>query len=127
MLEYQDLSEGMKAASKLLETVELNSRWPSQVRFVLTVLLPKKLGFRMIGLFCSLYRLWGRSRRYLAKAWELQHPSQPIAWSSGKGCISAAWGQAARSEVNVLRGGASAAILDRPEAPRWWTRWAPRR
>ena len=59
---------------------------------VLIVLLPKSAGgFRPIGLFPTVIRLWMRARYGLAKAWQATH-SLPITFGgAGKSAQYAAW------------------------------------
>eukprot|EP00959_Pyramimonas_sp_CCMP1952_P003777 80080-Pyramimonas_sp.AAC.1 len=58
----------------IMYIMELCSTLPAQLQVVQLALLMKPSGGRgPIGLFCSIYRLWGRCRRRYALQWELQY------------------------------------------------------
>ena len=60
--------------SRLLEQFERAGSWPAAFGPVITALLPKADGgFRPIGLFPSVLRVWSRARAHLARQWESAH------------------------------------------------------
>jgi len=83
----------------LFSLVEAAGRWPAAVGHVLVVLLAKAAGgFRPIGLFPSIIRVWMRIRLADAVVWQSLHERPWLFASAGKGAEVAAWRQAARSE-----------------------------
>jgi len=102
----------------LLTLVELLGRWPAQVGHVMVVLLAKAAGgFRPIGLFPSVIRVWMRVRLADAVIWQSLHERPWLYASAGKGADVAAWRQAARSEQAAARGWHyGAALLDMVKA-----------
>ena len=97
---------------RLFEMVESAGRWPTAIGHVLVMLLAKTTGgFRPIGLFPSVVRVWMRIRLADAAVWQSLHERPWLFASSGKGAEVAAWKQAARSEQAAARGMAYAAVL----------------
>ena len=81
-------------------------------RHVIVVLHAKATGgFRPIGLFPSVVRIWMRVRLADTIPWQSMYERPWLYASAGKGAEVAAWKQAARSEHAVARGWAYAAIL----------------
>ena len=76
--QYAYLGEcALWALSRLLVFFEVFGLWPADWASLLTVLLQKpKGGYRPIGLFRSLYRLWGRARAQLISDWAV-HAAPP--------------------------------------------------
>eukprot|EP00972_Heterocapsa_arctica_P097083 14322770-Heterocapsa_arctica.AAC.1 len=75
---------------------------PTQLRAVLMLLLAKpKGGFRPIGLFSSIYRLWAKARRPYAVAWEEAHWKPYFACGAGRGAEDTVWRQAVKAESGV--------------------------
>ena len=63
--------EVLEAIIAILRRCEREGSWPLAVRLVVVVLLPKSDGgFRPIGLLPLLPRIWMRTRRDVAQAWE---------------------------------------------------------
>jgi hypothetical protein len=55
--------EALRVAGLILSIAEARGSWPTQVARVQLPLLEKPLGgFRVIGLFSGLYRVWGKAR-----------------------------------------------------------------
>eukprot|EP00959_Pyramimonas_sp_CCMP1952_P157277 3288947-Pyramimonas_sp.AAC.1 len=72
---------------------------PFQLRAVIVAMLPKpSSGFRPIGVFPSLCRLWGKCRRGFAVQWGTAN--QRVFWAAGqyKSARDVVWRQTARSE-----------------------------
>ena len=98
---YSRLSAGLlDALAALLTAAESVGDWPSAVRLILIVLLPKPDGGRHpIGLFHSLVRVWGRARSTWARRWEDQTAHRSHYGSAGRGAQRAAWITAFRAEA----------------------------
>jgi len=98
--------------------VECVGHWPAAVGHVLVVLLAKAAGgFRPIGLFPSVIRIWMRVRLADAVVWQTLHERPWLYASAGKGAEVAAWRQAARSEQAAARNWHyGAALLDMVKA-----------
>ena len=85
---------------------------PRQIERVLVALLPKASGgFRPIGLFPSLYRLWGRVRRPMAARWEQSHSRDYFAAGQYAGATDVVWRQAVLSEAGALSGQVAFSVL----------------
>ena len=79
---------------------ERTGQWPDLVGWVIVVLLPKPDGGRRpIGLLPLLARIWYRTRRSLAAAWEAANARDYLYGGVGKGAEIAAWKQAVRAEL----------------------------
>ena len=92
--------------------VEECGRWPGAIGDVLIVLLAKPAGgFRPIGLFPSIVRVWMRIRLADAVVWQSLYERPWLHASAGKGADIAAWKQAARSEQAASRDWHYAAVL----------------
>ena len=66
--------------------------WSSALPLVLIVLLPKDCGgFRPIGLFPTLIRVWMRARSMVARDWEELTASPDLYGAKGMGAQRAAW------------------------------------
>ena len=93
------------ALCKLLYACELLGDWPTVLRLVLIVLLPKSDGGRRpIGLFPTVIRLWMRVRRDAARAWELANSRPCLYGGEGMGAAQASWRVTFRAEAAALRG-----------------------
>ncbi len=83
----------------LLMSAERSGAWPEGTGTVLIVLLPKPDGgWRPIGLFPTIIRVWMKLRRQLAQGWEEQHSRDFLFAGRGKGAHVAAWQHAQRAE-----------------------------
>ncbi len=83
----------------LLVSAERNGAWPEGTGTVLIVLLPKPDGgWRPIGLFPTIIRVWMKLRRQLAQGWEEQHSRDFLFAGRGRGAHVAAWQHAQRAE-----------------------------
>ncbi len=96
----------------LLMEAESEGRWPPEVAFVSVVLLGKPDGgFRPIGLFPCLVRVWMRLRRGMIAQWEQEHDKPYLLAGAGRGADTAAWKQAARAECAAGAGASYAQLL----------------
>ena len=113
MKRSQHLSdEALHILAILFEAMELSACLPRQIEKVLIALLPKSSGgFRPIGLFPAVYRLWGRSRRRLAKEWELAHYRSYFVAGQHAGATDVVWRQSVRAEAGTLQGECAASVL----------------
>ncbi len=103
--------EALETLGALLETCELLGTLPKQSRLVVTPLLEKpKGGFRPIAIYVSLYRLWAKTRRGAAVAWEASHSRSYFSSSKGNGPCDTTWRQGVRQEAQLCRGGAAACL-----------------
>ena len=84
----------------LLATFEALGHWADALNLVLIVLLPKTDGgFRPIGLFPTVIRLWMRTRICVARAWEAATAMPCLFGGAGMGAQRAAWEAAFASEL----------------------------
>ena len=105
-------SAALHSLLHLFMLVEREGRWPDAIGHVIIVLLAKATGgFRPIGLFPSMVRVWMRIRLADAVVWQSLHDRSWLYASAGKGADVAAWKQAARSEQAAARDWQYAAIL----------------
>ena len=100
------------ALSLIYSASEIHGYFPSPTRRVVTALLEKAAGgFRPIGIFCSLYRLWAKCRRPMCDQWEHENDRAYYAASKGRSTVDCVWRQAVRSQVAVSRGEQAASVL----------------
>jgi len=113
MRHFQHLSdESLEVLVLRLSLAERSGILPTQLSAVMVALLAKeKGGFRPIGIFPSVYRLWGRARRPLAEAWEARFPRDYWAAGRHRGAMDCVWRQTFRSEAGVRKGDYSATVL----------------
>ena len=91
---------------------EIIGAWPTVFTDVFIALLPKSSGgFRPIGIFPTLIRVWFRLRAPVIRAWERAHERPYFFAGCGKGADVALWLQAAHLESVALAKRASAASL----------------
>ncbi len=98
----------------LMMTAEATGTWPENIGFVSVVLLPRPDGgFRPIGLFPLLVRVWSKVRRPLVARWEadMEATRSYLYAGSGKGAHVAAWQHAFRAETAADAGATFAALL----------------
>ncbi len=103
----------LECLSDVYEAAEALGSWPSQVSLVTMPALAKPAGgYRLIGIFAGIYRVWAKARRPLADAWEERNDRGYFASGSGRSPIDAVWCQAWRAEAAIGdRGTAAAAVL----------------
>ena len=93
------------------EIAESRGIFPRQQRLIQIFLVEKpKSGLRSLGLFGSLYRLWARVRRALAKCWELQNCRAYCIFGPGGSAVEAVWRQCLRAEEAQAKGHHSASL-----------------
>ena len=103
---------GFEALSALYTASEIHGYFPSPARKVVVALLEKPAGgFRPIGIFCSLYRLWAKCRRPLCDRWEHEHDRAYYAASRGRSTVDCVWRQAVLAQTAVAKGEHSASVL----------------
>ena len=91
---------------------EKRGAWVDVLNLDLIVLLPKTDGgFRPIGLFPTIIRLWMRARILISKTWEADTAMAEIFGGLGKGAQAAAYQTAMVAETASLDGDAFAASL----------------
>ena len=96
----------------VLMAAEAEGRWPETLAFISIVLLPKATGgFRPIGLFPTIVRIWMRLRRDMVDAWEADNSRDFFYAGRQRGAHVAAWTQAARAEAAALGGASFAQVL----------------
>ena len=72
--------------------------WPEAARALTVVLIPKaKGGTRPIAMFPALHRLWTRSRRPTADAWERKLSPAFFATGKGQAGTDTVWAQALKA------------------------------
>ena len=104
---------GLEALTWILWTIDVTGQCPEQIQDVQVQLYPKpEKGVRPIGFFRALFRLWGKTKKPLVKAWEHsrgQHAS--FSMSPGVSAIDPVWRQSIRSEHHTGSGNAFALFL----------------
>jgi hypothetical protein len=109
--------EGLGVLATLLAAVEVAAKWPTQTSLVSMPLIGKpKGGHRAIGKLSALYRVWAKTRRPIAAAWEARHDRPYLAAAAGAGPIDAIYRQAMRQEAACANGGAAAVVLEDMES-----------
>ena len=96
---------GLLCLGTWFEAMELARMLPPQWRSLRVPLIPKKDGFRAIGLFPSPMRLWARSRRDMCDVWERTHAMPQFAATAGCEPLSPVWRAAVLDETAVGEGG----------------------
>jgi exonuclease III len=104
--------EGLDVLALLLMTCEELGVWPDSLRSVVIALIPKaKGGTRPIGLFNGTHRLWTRSRKPVATAWENDNACSMFAAASGQAALDTVWAQSLRAETADGHNNVAAAAL----------------
>ena len=104
--------QAVVALLRIFILAELIGEWPAATGVVVIALLQKPQGgFRPIGLFPTLVRLWMRVRLPVAQAWQAANERAYFYAGPMKGAQVAAWKQAARAEMSRSRGLDYAAVL----------------
>ena len=86
--------------------------WLELVSQLIVALLEKPTGgFRPIGLFSALYRVWMKARGDLCMQWELSHDLPCFAMGKQRSPVDCVWRQAIRAEASVAKQRAAAALL----------------
>ena len=102
----------LEELASLLMLAEDTGDWSTAISLVLIVLLPKEGGgFRPIGLFPTLIRVWMRARASVARDWEELTASPDLYGSKGMGAQRAAWTAAFSAETATQNGKDHAAVL----------------
>jgi hypothetical protein len=92
--------QALEALAALFAAFELAGSWCETLNLVLIVLLPKKPeGFRPIGLFPTLLRIWMRARVCTARAWEAVNALPSLFGGDNMGAHKAAWQAAFAAEA----------------------------
>ena len=106
--------QALSALACLFIAFESAGHWTSALNLVLIVLLAKADGgFRPIGLFPTIIRVWMRTRIVVAKAWEAANAMPALYGGKGKGAQRAAWQAAFAAEAAaLLRVDHAQALLD---------------
>ena len=92
--------------------IECMGFWPTQVSQLTVVLLEKPAGgFRPIGLFSALYRVWMKARGDLCMQWEISHDLPCFAMGRQRSPVDCVRRQASRAEASVAKQRAAAALL----------------
>ena len=93
---------GLEALGVMFGIMESMGALPSQVQTIMVIMLGKpKGGFRPIGLFTSFYRLWAKTRRPYAEAWDAKSWRPCFACGAGRGAQDTVWRQTVKAEVGV--------------------------
>ena len=104
--------QAIVALLRIFILAELLGEWPRAIGVVVIVLLPKPQGgYRPIGLFPTLVRLWMRVRLPVAQAWQAANERAYFYAGPLKGAQVAAWKQAARAEMCKSKGLDYATVL----------------
>ncbi len=96
----------------VLVKAEVDGEWPEEIGTVSIVLLPKPDGgWRPIGLFPAVVRVWMRLRRDAAQQWEKDHSRDYFYAGQGRGAQVAAWQHAQRAEMASTAGATFVQLL----------------
>ena len=102
----------LEELAQLLMAAERVGHWSDALPLVLIVLLPKDGGgFRPIGLFPTLIRVWMRARSSTARDWEELTAAPELYGAKGMGAQRAAWTETFAAETAAQDNGAYAAVL----------------
>ena len=102
----------LQELASLLMLAEDTGDWSTAISLVLIVLLPKEGGgYRPIGLFPTLIRVWMRARAAVARDWEELTASPGQYGAKGMGAQRAAWTAAFSAETAMSSGNDHAAVL----------------
>ena len=94
--------EALRVLAAVLELCECLGTMPTNMRQNTVALLPKpKGGFRPIGIYTSLERVWARARSPLIRKWEAKNRRKYLACAKGSGAADAVWAQAVTAESGV--------------------------
>lgn len=105
-------AKAVEVVTVFLRCIELIGRLPTQLMVLLSVMIPKSsAGFRALGIYPFLYRVWAKARRYQLRSWERKHRQKWFSWASGNSCVEAIWWQAVEVERYASSGGAVAAFM----------------
>ena len=105
--------EGLQTAADILMIYEAGGQLPPQLATLGMPMLPKATGgFRTIGLFAGLVRIWAKVRRTECDAWEAAH-DRPY-WGAGKGRrpLDPVWRWAADAESTPTSLNVGATLVD---------------
>ena len=109
------LSErGLEAVSWILWTIDALGQCPEQTQEVQVELYlkPDNGGLRPIGFFRALFRLWGKTKKPLVRAWELSQGNHAqFSMSPGVSAVDPVWRQSIRSEHHAGVGESFLAFL----------------
>eukprot|EP00959_Pyramimonas_sp_CCMP1952_P464792 9487203-Pyramimonas_sp.AAC.1 len=95
----------LQVYSIMISIMESISSLPLQVQLTQAMLLMKPNGgWRPIGLFCSIYQLWGRCRRIYAQQWEVLFSRPYFAGQSFASATDVVWRQMLKSEAAKSKG-----------------------
>ena len=86
--------------------------WLSQASQLVVAFLAKPSGgFRPIGIFPGMYRLWMESRGGPCMQWESSHELDCFAMGKQRSPVDVVWRQAVRAEASVCTGQAAANLF----------------
>ena len=92
--------EILAAILRLMQACEGEGGWQQNGNMVIIVLPPKPAGgWRPIGLFAWLPKIWSKMRRSVAAEWGTLNEREYLYAGPSKGADVAAWKQAARGEL----------------------------
>ena len=87
-------------------------KWHSQVSQLVVAMLEKPSGgFRPIGIFPGIYRLWMKARGPLCAKWEAEHDLSCFAMGKQRGPTDVICRQSVRSEASVTKADDAAVLL----------------
>ena len=96
----------------LMQLMERTGRLPGQLRQLVVPLLEKASGgFRPIGVFPALYRVWMKLRRRECQAWEVRQDQSFFAMGKGRCTTDPVWRQAVLAEAATSQDQQAAVIL----------------
>ena len=105
---------GLEALSWILWTIDALGQCPEQIQEVQVPLYtkPDSGGLRPIGFFRALFRLWGKTKKPLVRAWELSRGNHAaFSMSPGVSAIDPVWRQSIRAEHHSGVGDSFVALL----------------
>ena len=104
--------ECLGVLARLIAASEAAGILPPQLDFVAMSFIPKQRGgYRTIGIFPAVLRLWTKSRRSLCSAWEEKNARAFFGAAAGKQVLDPVWRWAAQAEGQTETGVQVAAAL----------------
>ena len=93
-------SRGLRVLAAILSCSEALGIFPEPLGVVLVALLGKLAGgFRPIGLYHPVFRIWAKARRKVVDNWDCQNPVAGFAAGKGQSSIDVVYRHAVRSEL----------------------------
>ena len=98
-------TSGLRAMCLFCKVCEKYSRWPRALGYLSMPMLEKDSGgFRLIGVFPAVVRIWSKARSDIVSRWESSSLDAPyFAAQKGSGAEDVAWHVGSRMEAVATR------------------------